>query len=215
MTLFHQHYLMCNKCNTSMHISSCVLIIFPHGPNKKSSRQPPFCSHQVTCKWKSCAGQASPVCAKKSEGSQSATWPAAGHSNFKARNSLRTQNWVSSIQFSRQKYNPRPTHPCFTCNAPPVHRCCERKGTSPHNDSGLTNKHNNTGSGAQYIYIYIIILYYYFVLYCMAQSEGSSIKCGRKWGFGRGLTPHALCQVDNALTLSRTKIDWKMWKSPK
>ena len=178
MTLFHQHYLMCNKCNTSMHISSCVLIIFPHGPNKKSSRQPPFGSHQVTCKWKSCAGQASPVCAKKSEGSQSATWPAAGHSNFKARNSLRTQNWVSSIQFSRQKYNPRPTHPCFTCNAPPVHRCCERKGTSPHNDSGLTNKHNNTGSGAQYIYIYYIyiIILYYIILYYIVWPNQKGVR---------------------------------------
>ena len=38
------------------------------------------------------------------------------------------------------KYHARPS-PCFVCDAPPAHRCCERKGTSPHNDSGLTNKH--------------------------------------------------------------------------
>ena len=54
----------------------------------------------------------------------------------------------------------------------------------------LTNKHNNTGSGAQYIYIllyiYNHIILYYFVLYCMAQSEGSSIKCGRKMRFWQG-----------------------------
>ena len=49
---------------SSMHISSCFVImfsIFSHQNLQPAASILRKCSHQVTCKWKSCAGQASPA----------------------------------------------------------------------------------------------------------------------------------------------------------